>query len=416
MLTRLARVKMVMIQLANNNTTLEVPSITDKDEIGDVARTVAVFRSNAIALSEHKSQLERLNQHFDIALGHMSQGLCLFDGEQRVVICNERYLTMYGLTTDQVKPGTTLRQIVQYRLDNGICAEGGADAYMTERTAPVVDASDKVQQLSDGRYIAISRRPMLGGGWVTTHQDVSAQHRAAERIAHMAKHDAFDRPGPIAFTCHEQLDVALAGVRRGDRLAVHCLDLDGFKAVNDTFGHPVGDILLQAVADRLRGCVRELDIVARLGGDEFAVIQTRVEQPQQVAVLAGRLINAIRAPFEVGASRIEIGTSVGIALAPGDGNDAIDLLKRADMALYRAKAEGRGTFSLYESAMEELLSTRRTLERELRQVLESGSLELHYQPILDLQTGLASGFEALLRWRHSERGFIPPLEFISVAE
>jgi len=415
MLTRLARVKTAMLQLANNNTTIEVPSTTDLDEIGDIARTVAVFRSNAISLFEHRVQMERLNQQFDVALKHMSQGLCMFDGEQRVVICNERYLTMYGLTTEQVKPGTTLRQIAEYRIANGIYGEGSAEAYIKERSAPVTAASDKVQQLSDGRSISISRRPMPGGGWVTTHEDITEQRRAAERIAYMAKHDALTGLANRVLL-QEELDGALAGVRRGDCLAVLCLDLDRFKAVNDTLGHPVGDAVLQAVADRLRSSVREVDVIARLGGDEFAVIQTGIERPEQAAALAGRLIDAIRAPYEIGANKIEIGTSIGIALAPDDSTEADELLKRADMALYRAKAEERGTFCLYEAAMEERLIARRTLEHELRQVLVNGSLELHYQPILDLQTGTVGGLEALLRWCHPERGFIPPLEFISIAE
>ena len=199
-------------------------------------------------------------------------------------------------------------------------------------------------------------------------------------------------------------------------MAVLCLDLDRFKPVNDTLGHPVGDALLRAVAARLLACVREGDTAARLGGDEFAVLQAGAGQPEAAGALARRLVEALSAPYEVLGHQVVVGASVGVALAPGDGRDPDELLKRADMALYRAKADGRGTFRSFEPGMDARLQARRLLELDLRKALAAGELELHYQPLVDLRTGAVSALEALLRWRHPARGLVPPGEFVPLAE
>jgi diguanylate cyclase (GGDEF)-like protein len=239
--------------------------------------------------------------------------------------------------------------------------------------------------------------------------------RAEALVTHMARHDALTMlPNRVLF--RENLKQELSRVRREQPLAVLCLDLDDFKAVNDTLGHPIGDALLKQVAERLRGCVAETDTVARLGGDEFAIVQVEGAQPVAATVLAQELLETIAAPYEIDGHRVVIGTSAGIALAPNDGTDPDEILKNADMALYRAKAEGRGAYRFFEAAMDADMQARRLLELDLRGALARNEFELHYQPLVDLQTGRLNGFEALIRWNHPQRGTVSPTEFIPLAE
>ena len=273
----------------------------------------------------------------------------------------------------------------------------------------------KLVDLPDGRTIAVLNHPMSDGGWVATHDDITDRQRAEQRIAHMARHDALtDLPNRVLF--RERLVEALAGVGRGAKLAVFYLDLDRFKAINDTLGHPMGDDLLKIVAGRLRHTIRETDTVARVGGDEFAIIQTGIEEPIDTAILAQRLGEAVRAPYDLAGHAVVVDTSIGIAMSPGDGTDPDALLKAADMALYGAKADGRGTYRFFEPAMDLRMKSRRELEIALRQALAAGQFELHYQPLVNVDDNQIIGCEALLRWKHPERGMISPAEFIPVAE
>jgi diguanylate cyclase (GGDEF)-like protein len=205
-------------------------------------------------------------------------------------------------------------------------------------------------------------------------------------------------------------------VGRGENLAVLCLDLDDFKTINDTLGHPVGDALLKAVSERLRGCVRETDTVARFGGDEFAILQVATDGSSAVISLARRIVEAIHAPYDLGTHRVNIGISIGIALAPNDGIDPNQLLKNADLALYRAKAEGRGSYRFFEPEMDKRMRARRALELDIRKALVNGEFELYYQPLVNLERNEVCGCEALLRWHHPDRGMVSPAEFIAVAE
>ncbi len=257
---------------------------------------------------------------------------------------------------------------------------------------------------------------MPGGGWVATHLDVTEQRRTEAKITHMAQHDALtDLPNRVLL--RERLEHALAVTRRGGTsLAVLMLDLDRFNEVNDTLGHPTGDALLQAVAARLLGCVRETTLIARLGGDEFAVIEY-VENPVVEAVeLAERIKIALCEPFDLGDNRVIAGTSIGIAVAPRDGTDCDEILKSADLALYLAKSGGRGSFRFFEPELDQLMHARRNLERDMRTALANGEFELNYQPLVNLKSGKISGFEALLRWDHPQRGIVMPGEFIPLAE
>jgi len=237
-----------------------------------------------------------------------------------------------------------------------------------------------------------------------------------EQARHAALHDNLTGL-PNRVLLAERLDHALAHTRRHDsRLAVLSLDLDRFKQVNDTLGHHAGDALLRAVAGRLRACLRECDTVARLGGDEFAIIQTSIEADQDVATLSERLVESLSAPYDIGVHQVIIGASVGFALAPDDAANAEELLKMADIALYRAKADGRGTFRSFEPGMDAKLQARRLLELDLRKAMTLGEFELHYQPLVNLSSGEVTAFEALLRWNHPQRGRVCPGDFIPLAE
>jgi len=253
------------------------------------------------------------------------------------------------------------------------------------------------------------------GHLITVFEDVTDRRKAEERVVHMALHDALtDLPNRTRF--QERLREALARVARGEKLAVHCLDLDNFKNINDALGHAVGDDLLKSVAERLRGCVRDVDAIARLGGDEFAVIQSPLEDAADAARLAQRIRDEIGKPFDLGGVQAVVNASIGIAVAPGDATEPEALLKQADMALYGAKAEGRGVYRFFQPEMDARMRLRHAIEQDLRDAIAAGGFRLHYQPVVDLASGDICGVEALLRWPHVERGMVPPAEFISIAE
>jgi diguanylate cyclase (GGDEF)-like protein len=364
-------------------------------------------------LEEQKTQ----NLRFDTAINNMTQGLCFFDGNRRLIVCNARYAEMYRLSLDQVRPGTTLAEIVDHRFHAGSFPEMTRAEYLTSRDSIVIadKPADTVVGLKDGRTFAIHHEPMPDGGWVATHEDITERRRAEAQIERMARHDALTGlPNRLLF--RERLDEVVRSTGAGESLAVLCIDLDRFKAVNDTLGHPVGDELLRAVAQRLSACVRQTDMVARLGGDEFAIIQTGAAQPAAANALAERLVRMIAESFDIAGYQVLVGASVGAALSPDDGVDPDELLKKADLALYNAKSAGRGMFSFFKSEMDERVQGRRALEMDLRQAVDNGELELFYQPIVGLGAYNVVAFEALLRWRHPQRGMVMPDCFISLAE
>jgi diguanylate cyclase (GGDEF)-like protein len=270
-------------------------------------------------------------------------------------------------------------------------------------------------QLNDGRCIAISTQPMPGGGTVTTHQDITEQRRSEAKIAHMALHDSLTGLANRVLI-NERLAQALARTRRGEIVAVHFLDLDRFKGVNDTLGHSVGDQLLRLVTERLLLAARETDTVARVGGDEFAIVQVGISQPADATALAQRTIDEVSKPYSIDGHHIIIGTSVGIAVGPGDGDIPDQLIRNADLALYRAKSDGRGTYRFFERAMDAQMQDRRAMENDLRNAVIHGEFELYYQPIMALESNDVCGFEALIRWNHPVRGLLLPGSFIALAE
>jgi diguanylate cyclase (GGDEF)-like protein/PAS domain S-box-containing protein len=487
-------------------------------------------------------QLERLNrEQLDMALNNMRQGLVLYDSDCRLILYNQRFLDMYGLSPETTNPGCTFREVLCQRKATGTFS-GDPDQYIAEMLDHV-RVLTRVAPLPDGRIISVKNAPASNGGWVSVHDDVTEQkrleqqldrsqkflntivenapipiyvkeasslryvlvNRAGEtfwgtsraemigktahdvfakeeadlitardeqllrsdqpcfderqiltphngtrsivsrkltvreddgkaryligviedvterklvekRIAHMAHHDALtDLPNRALL--REWLGQELTRLRRGGQLAVLYLDLDHFKNVNDTLGHSIGDELLKAAADRLRGCLQDADFIARLGGDEFAIIQTTLERPADAAILSQRLRDQmIRAPFELNGHQFVMDLSVGIALAPNDSIDADQLLRSADMALYGAKSEGRGTYRFFEPQMDARMKKRRAMVDDLRSALVNGEFELHYQPIVNVQSNQVSCCEALLRWHHPQRGIILPAEFIPFAE
>ena len=511
--------------------------------------------SGRVKLERARKTLHTRNAQFDAALNNMSQGLLLFNSESRLVLHNQRYLQMYGLSPEKVKPGCTLRDLLQLRKAAGTFAgdpDKYADKFVDEAGKFMGDpdiakfgdqrVETKVIELPDGRTISITNQAMRGGGWVSTHdditerrraeqerdrnrefldliienapapifvkdaserryvlvnragerfwgasraemigktshevfpkeeadliatrdeqllqsdqplfderqictphngirsivsrrlivrdsggkpryvvgviEDVTERKRAEERIAHLADHDALtDLPNRRHFA--EKLEQALKLVQRGKRLAILYIDLDYFKRVNDTLGHAIGDEVLKDVADRLRGCVREIDAIARLSGDEFAIIQTSLEQPSDAAALAMRIREAIKAPYNLNGHSVVVDSSIGISIAPNDSTKLDELLKTADIALYEAKTSGRGTYCFYEPELDARIKARSKLELDLRKALVNGEFALLYQPVVNLQNNKISACEALLRWHHPERGVLSPAEFIPIAE
>ena len=347
----------------------------------------------------HAGELEVEHAKLSAALDNMSQGLCLFSNDGRLLVTNQRFGQMFVTPI----PGATLDDILG---DDRLAALRGIDhGAVGSFSCP----------LDDGRVIAVSHRPVAGGGWVATYEDVTERHAADAKLAHMARHDALTGL-PNRLMLSEHMPGALAHARRYGGLALLYLDLDRFKAVNDALGHAAGDALLRAVAQRLRDCTRETDLIVRLGGDEFVIVQEHSSQPADSASLAQRLIETLSAPYEIEQQRVTIGTSIGIALSEGCSSDGGTLLKCADLALYRAKADGRGTFCYFESEMDEAVQTRRMLELDLRQALANDEFEVFYQPLVVASSCEISGFEALLRWRHPARGLISPAVFIPLAE
>jgi len=497
-------------------------------------------------------ELRLQNLRFDMALNNMSQGLCFFDGEQRLIVCNRRYTEMYGIDPERVRPGTTLREIVDLRFASGAFPAMSQEEYLDWRDSIAVSdkPSDTTIALKDGRTFEIHHRPMPGGGWVATHDDITDQqklnarleqnlkllgertsilqaiidnfpggigffdgdlrivicnerakeildlperffaagpplledvlrfnalrgeygpgnieeqvatklalakdrttyrfererpngtvldvrgkpidnggfittymditerYRSEAKIAHMARHDALTGLGN-RLLLNERLEHVLTRVSRGEIVAVHLVDLDRFKAVNDTLGHPAGDKLLRQVADRLRPLLRESDMIARMGGDEFAIVQVALETPGDAATLALRVIEAASKPYDVDGHRLVIGASIGIALAPGDGSSPDVLIRNADLALYHAKSNGRGTFSFFEPEMDARMQARHAMEIDLRNALARGEFELRYQPMVGLGGNEIRGFEALIRWHHPKKGAVSPDAFLPLAE
>jgi diguanylate cyclase (GGDEF)-like protein len=378
-----------------------------------ISATTDDLKRSRDSIEDTNHLLKISNERFSAALRNMSQGLCMFDSAQKVLVANDRYRQIYGLPEHLVQPGTPINEIVGFR-----AAQGNYDGPLApEALASRLNNPTDIEKLGNGRVIMILRHAMRDGGWLTTHEDITERWRNETRVSYLAHHDALtglaNRSALI-----EKIEDACARCRQwGEEFSVLLIDLDRFKQVNDTFGHPAGDELLIEVAERLKSTLRETDVLARLGGDEFAVIQSNhASQDDGAETLAARIIGLFAEPFSIDGNIVIIGTSIGIALAPSHGAHAEDLLKMADLALYQAKDLGRNRFAIFEPALGQAALDKHKLDSELRQALEHNEFEVHFQPIVDTKTFQMRSAEALVRWRHPSRGLIGPDQFISFAE
>jgi diguanylate cyclase (GGDEF)-like protein len=378
--------------------------------------SIAIF-SDISEMKEQKEKLKSANALLDAALDNMSQGLGLFDSQHRLLMVNRRFCEIFNVASADLVVGVDSR-CLQCAHDPRCPIKSDIKTLLAEEARFGLEGlkGPSIIELTGGRIIAVSRRPFSDGGWVATYEDVTVQRQAEAQITFLARHDVLTGLANrmVLAECIE------AEMRRYDRMgrsfAVLCLDLDHFKPVNDQLGHPAGDAVLRTVAERLRRSVREGDTVARLGGDEFAVLLHDLREPDDAERVAKRIIANLSDPYHVDGHVVSIGVSIGISVANADTDGHEKILKNADIALYLSKSEGRGTWRFFEAEMEARLQARRAMENDLRRALAEEQFELHYQPWMDLSDNRAAGVEALVRWRHPERGMIPPAEFIPVAE
>jgi len=385
-----------------------------------IAGSAVVILSVALSIASMdrraESALNRQKMLLDTALENMSQGLCLFDAEGRIQLFNKNYATMLLRTESELR-GRLLLDVLKAQKAAGRWHGDPPEEFFARLIADAQAGRGATRVLQHrGRSMRTVTQPMKSGGWVATFEDITEWEQAQAQISHMARHDSLTGlPNRTLF--REELERALHMVKRTDQLAVLCLDLDHFKKINDSLGHPVGDELLKQAAARLRQCVGPGDTVSRLGGDEFAIVQfCNGCEPSAVPALASQIVEVVAAPYEIDGHHLVIGVSVGISLAPEDGDNPDELLKNADLALYRAKADGRGTYRFFEAGMDARAQARRLLELDLRLALQRDEFEVHYQPIRDIASGEIVVCEALVRWRHPQRGLIAPNNFIPIAE
>ncbi len=365
---------------------------------------------SAMFLTREKALLA---QRFYAALDNMSHGICLFDRFDNLTFTNRRFAALGGVPVEEIEPGTPARTLIERAFANGD-SSAAVEAFMTQLKTRKAAESD--MPTPSGRIIDVSMRPAEDGGMVVTFEDNTEKRAAEAKVAHMAQFDGLTDL-PNRHQAEQHLATLLARSRRsGCGFAVMFIDLDRFKVVNDSLGHPTGDVLLKLVAERLKRIVGPKDLVARFGGDEFMIIQNDGGDPGRVEVMAERIVDDLRRPFTVERQRIDVGASIGIALSGVHGDTTEKLIKNADIALYVAKNEGRNRFFVFEKSLEKDAQVRRTLEVDLREALDREEFELHYQPIANIETGETVICEALVRWRHPERGMVPPNAFIPIAE
>ncbi|MGO4712415.1 putative bifunctional diguanylate cyclase/phosphodiesterase [Bradyrhizobium sp. 2TAF24] len=355
---------------------------------------------------------------FDTALNNMPNGLCMFGPDGRLAVMNNCFTDMLRVSSELVHRGATVRELAAASIVAKTLSAPSANAIVAEIEASRAgNITTFDPTITPERALEWTVQPMAGGGTVVLVEDITERRNAEARINRMAQFDELTGlPNRLNF--RNEIQRLLAAPTGGEAVlsALLFIDLDQFKQVNDTLGHPCGDRLLCTVADRLREMLRPDDFVARFGGDEFVVFQPRIKSIEDAATLARRVVNRLSERYEIDQHLVEIGASIGISTTSSSGANVDVLLKNADMALYRAKGDGRGTFCFFREEMAQVVETRRTLELELRNALANEEFELFYQPLVNLKTGRISTCEALLRWNHPERGFVPPSDIIPVAE
>ncbi len=365
-----------------------------------------------------QDELETRNAQFYAAMDNMAQGLLMYDRDGKLIISNKRFADVFKLPWEKVEgrlsgQDNSRDDAVDPRMDQN-CRKNP-----TQLLAEIQVILERgkgghiIFERTDGRTINSLTSPMANSGFVVTFEDISEQRRNEQKISYMAHHDALtDLPNRTVF--YDEMEQILG--RADSNFAVLSMDLDHFKNVNDTLGHPIGDKLLKIAAKRMRACIRDTDLIARLGGDEFAIIQTSFKAPADATSLATRLIDAVSAPYELDGHQVVVGASIGIAIAPADGTTPDQLVKNADLALYRCKADRGNIYRFFESQMDARMQERRALELDLRKALVNNEFTLNYQPIVNIKTGKITSCEALIRWHQPERGWVPPLDFIPIAE
>ena len=353
-------------------------------------------------------------QQLSLTLEHMAQGLVMFDVNGRLSSFNQRYLQLFELDAEKVQIGMHALDLLQIRGETGTFAGDPLDRLAEVKQSLATGFNFRATlKTRAGRLIQSVTAPIPGGGWVSTHEDITERMEALERIQHAAQHDALTGlHNRDALKGHIN-DALLAG----GPFSVMMLDLDRFKAVNDTYGHAIGDEVLRQAADRMRSCVRGQDIVARLGGDEFAILFRGASNQNAASIaLAHRLLERVSLPYIAEGRQLVIGASIGIALAPDHGGSTDELMRNADAALYKVKTSGRNALRVYDRELDAVVQARRVMEADLRCALSRDEFKLFYQPVVDLQSGEVTGVEALLRWQHPQHGIISPASFIPLLE
>jgi diguanylate cyclase (GGDEF)-like protein len=368
-------------------------------------------------LSAARRQFAQQTRRMEAVADVTANAISIYDADSRLVYCNRPFLDLYRLPRRLGRTGTTFEEILNGRIASGSFVGNDTATYRSDILAFVARGvpDTSIQTLNTGQIVSVTHQPLRHGGWVSIHKDITEFTRMQEELAHRAYHDALTEL-PNRHMLQQRLAECVAEAEGLGSFALLLIDLDGFKTINDTLGHAAGDAVLREVAQRLETAVGATGMAARMGGDEFAVVMDVGARARDAHMLAVAITDAGRRPVIVDGQKITIAFSVGVAVAPGDGTTTDELLKNADLALYAAKAERRGSYRFFEPAMDKALRDRRRLERDLALALERGEFEIHYQPILNLKRQAFSGFEALLRWRHAEDGWVSPSRFIPVAE
>ena len=425
--TPIVTITSTMAELTRGNLEVEVPGQDRADEIGTMAKALQYFRSSLIENERMRAEkalrlsedLTHARQQLHDAVESISEGFALWDADDRLIMCNQRYRNLYPKLADILVPGASFADFLRAAYERGIFSLRGKDMEVAVREQVArhqTSVSAFEQELGDGRWIRVSKRKTKSGHTVGILSDITTRVESEATIRRMAMEDPLTGlPNRAKFT--EQLQAALDQAdRTGRKVGVMLLDLDHFKNINDTLGHAAGDELLKQVSGRIRDCLRRTDSVARLGGDEFAVISTNAQAFENIHRVGQRLIESLARPFIVEGKEIHTGTSIGVTIYPDDPGDQGQLLRNADLALYKAKEDGRGNCWLFDERLHLEMQARSTLERDLRDALAENQFFMVYQPQFDIRTGEIVGAESLIRWRHPERGLISPGEFIPVAE
>ena len=350
----------------------------DGKRVAELAGALTALKANTAELLERKKQLQQLNRWFDVALNNMARGLSMFDANQRLIVCNKLYREFYDLPQRLTRPGTPLAKIVRYHAKQ----ETGRDSpeeierqceWIHQHVAKLAQGETftYTQQLKSGRIVQVTNQPLPGGGWVDIQEDITQRRKAEQKITWLAHHDPLTEAANRMYFS-EELENALRHLQPGAGFAVHWIDLDRFKEINDRLGHPAGDALLKSIAKRLLKTVRGQDLVARLGGDEFAVIQAGATTQAEAEELTKRLLSAVSVPHDVLGQEISIGASIGVVFAPKHGASAEELMKNVDLALYKAKSGGRGTYAFFEPGYDYTGGEHRQLATEQTKAIASG--------------------------------------------